>query len=367
MKDIFNRWLDSKITKDIFDKYEININEFKEEFESKFGKLFNKLDSEVTIKMVDYFEDKLISLKDLLTILENLKYSFEANNATIVEKNFFKLLNLIVSKFNSDEIMQNRLIKSNNLLNEYKKVVDISNIVSKTDLRGNITYVNSKFCEISGYSKKELIGKPHNIVRHPNMPKEAFDNLWNIIQAKKAWNGVVQNLKKDGSSYFVDSTIMPIFNEDGKVIEYIAIRHDVTELILKTAEVEELKLKQMAENIGKAIDITIEDTIKNMPIATIVIDIDDNILNYNEEFKAIFDMLEDRKILLKLQHKDLNLRDIFIANEEFLTKNNLINWKDEFSEKIVELNDKRVVKLKLKEIEKSQEKRYIINLIFKDF
>ena len=366
MKDIFNRWLNSKITKDIFLKYEIDSDEFKYEFESEFEKLFNKLDSEVTIKMVDYFEDKLISLKDLLTILENLKYSFEATNATIIERNFFKLLNLIVSKFNLDEIMQNRLIKSNNLLNEYKKVVDISNIVSKTDLKGNITYVNSKFCEISGYSKKELIGKPHNLLRHPNMPKEAFENLWETIQAKKIWQGVVQNLKRDGSSYFVDSTIMPIFNEDGKVIEYIAIRHDVTQLVLKTAEVEELKLKQMVENIGKAIDITIEDTIKNMPIATIVIDMNDNILNYNEEFESIFDMLEDRKILSKLHHKNLNLRNIFIANKEFLTKDELINWKDEFSEKIVKLNDKKKVMLKLKKIE-SEEKRYIINLIFKDF
>jgi len=120
--------------------------------------------------------------------------------------------------------------KNFRLLNEYKKAVDESNIVSKTDLRGVITYVNKQFCIISGYREEELLGKPHNIVRHPDMPKSAFKDMWETIKAKKTWKGVVKNLKKDGDTYIVNTTIVPIIDVDGEIIEFMGIRHDVTEL-----------------------------------------------------------------------------------------------------------------------------------------
>jgi len=77
------------------------------------------------------------------------------------------------------------------LLDEYKNAVDRSSIVSKTNKKGIITCVNQKFCDISGYSKEELLRKPHNIVRHPDMPKEAFKMMWNTILSKKPWSGIV--------------------------------------------------------------------------------------------------------------------------------------------------------------------------------
>ena len=76
-------------------------------------------------------------------------------------------------------------------------------IVSSTDLKGIITYANRKFCEIAGYTKSELTGKNHNIVRHPDMPKAAFKELWDTIQVGKEWTGVVKNLRKDGKYYWV--------------------------------------------------------------------------------------------------------------------------------------------------------------------
>lgn len=118
----------------------------------------------------------------------------------------------------------------NNLLNEYKRAVDLSNIVSKTNPKGIITYVNDKFCEISGYNRSELIGKAHSIIRHPGMPKEAFKDLWDTIKSKQPWQGIVRNMKKDGTQYIVDSTIIPILDLDGDIVEYIAVRHDITEL-----------------------------------------------------------------------------------------------------------------------------------------
>ena len=102
-------------------------------------------------------------------------------------------------------------------------------IVSETDLKGIITYSNRKFCEISGYSKSELMGKNHNIVRHPDMPKSAFANMWKTIQNGKSWTGMVKNLRKDGKYYWVYTYISPIFKEE-KIVGYTAARKPATDI-----------------------------------------------------------------------------------------------------------------------------------------
>jgi len=100
-------------------------------------------------------------------------------------------------------------------------------IVSSTDLKGIITYANRKFCEIAGYSREELKGKNHNIVRHPDMPKGAFQAVWQALQSKRSWTGVVKNLRKDGRYYWVYSHITPITKE-GVVVGYTAARRPAT-------------------------------------------------------------------------------------------------------------------------------------------
>ena len=103
-------------------------------------------------------------------------------------------------------------------------------IISKTDLKGNITFANDFFCELSKYTRDELIGQPHNIIRHPDSPKEVFKNLWETIQAGNTWNGKIKNLAKDGSVYYVNSTVIPIFDDLGdEIIEYVGIRFLTTE------------------------------------------------------------------------------------------------------------------------------------------
>ncbi len=96
-------------------------------------------------------------------------------------------------------------------------------IVSETDADGNIIYVNNDFCNICGYTKDELIGKPHNIVRHPDMPKVAFKGLWETIRKSIIWNGIVKNLAKDESFYWVNATIFSSKNRDGTV-RYVSVR-----------------------------------------------------------------------------------------------------------------------------------------------
>lgn len=99
-----------------------------------------------------------------------------------------------------------------------------TNILSTTDLKGAITYANPSFIEISGFSNDELIGKNHNIVRHPDMPPAAFQNLWDVIQAGKPWMGIVKNRCKNGDYYWVDAFVVPIM-DNGETVEYQSIRY----------------------------------------------------------------------------------------------------------------------------------------------
>jgi PAS domain S-box-containing protein len=97
-------------------------------------------------------------------------------------------------------------------------------IVSKTDLKGRITYGNRIFIEFSGYSEQELIGSQHNIIRHPDMPRAVFKLLWDTIQAKRECNAYVKNLAKDGSFYWVFTNVTPNLNEKGEITGYFSVR-----------------------------------------------------------------------------------------------------------------------------------------------
>ena len=99
-------------------------------------------------------------------------------------------------------------------------------IVSQTDVDGVITYANRLFCEVSGYKVSELVGKPHNIIRHPDMPAAIFAKMWETIKGGQAWNGLVKNLRKDGQYYWVETEILPVRAEDENetITGYIAAR-----------------------------------------------------------------------------------------------------------------------------------------------
>jgi len=151
---------------------------------------------------INYFIDKPINPKKFKTIL-------------------FDCIDFINQK--------KELLLSNALLSQYKEAIDTSTILSKADKQGRITYVNDQFCKISKYNKDELIGKPHSILRDPNMPSTTFKELWSTLKSKKQWKGIIKNRAKDGSIYIVDALIMPILDDKNDILEYIGIRHDITE------------------------------------------------------------------------------------------------------------------------------------------
>ena len=107
------------------------------------------------------------------------------------------------------------------------EVPEVELIISRTDLDGNITYANKTFCEISAYSLDELLGKPHSIVRHPDMPKTVFADLWKTLEEKKQWKGIVKNLRKDKGFYWVEAIVSGVY-KNGVLIEYKSLRTPIS-------------------------------------------------------------------------------------------------------------------------------------------
>ncbi|MCD8477209.1 MAG: PAS domain S-box protein [Sulfurospirillum sp.] len=159
-------------------------------------------------------------------------------------------------------------------LEQYQQAIESSNIISKTDVNGIITFVNDEFCKISGYTQDELIGQNHNIVRHPDVPASTFKQLWQTILQKKTYKSTVKNRAKDGSTFYVNTTVFPILDEQGEIEEFIAIRYDVTEsvrlseaLIAKDEELEDLNAtleKRVQEQTKALVELnqTLEERVK---------------------------------------------------------------------------------------------------------
>lgn len=171
-----------------------------------------------------------------------------------------------------------------NTIEQLNRAIDRTTLVSKTDTKGKITYANDAFVALSGFTRKELLGKPHNIVRHEETPKEVFKEMWETIQHKKIWHGSLKNRIKDDGSYTVDATILPITDVNDDIIEYIAIRHDITEL----------------ENYKELLKNQLVDTSKSLS----------ETVNYTSQYE---EAINSSTAILKTDTKNI----ITFANEQF--------------------------------------------------
>ena len=157
------------------------------------------------------------------------------------------------------ELLKEERDQSNREVTSVLSAIDEMCIVSHTDKRGYITYVNDKHCEVAQYSREELIGANQNIVRHPDMPKETFKELWATIGRGKIFRAPVKNRKKDGTPYYVDGAFVPVLGANGKPIKYLGIRYDKTE-----ETIEKQSMQGIVEAIDKSyayIELTMDGTI----------------------------------------------------------------------------------------------------------
>ena len=175
-----------------------------------------------------------------------------------------KLLADKTKKLNeANTTLKNELEKRNIRLKELEKTLSSYVIMSTTDLEGNIIDVSDEFCRISGYTKEELLGQPHNIVRHPNMPKNVFRDFWGALQNGESFIGEIQNLAKDGSTFICESFAYPNFDNEGHIISYTGLRKDLTAKN-KLKEINKELEKKVQEKTKKLEDLneTLEYQIK---------------------------------------------------------------------------------------------------------
>ena len=183
--------------------------------------------------------------------------------------------------------LKNRQINNiNSQMKKYIKIVDENVLTSSTDLDGNITYASEAFCEISGYSKDELIGTNHRIIRHSDMKESTYKELWETITSGKTWKGEIKNKKKNGDYYWVKASISPVFDNKGEIISYTAVREDITDKKI----IEEISITDGLTNIynRRYFDeifpkIINEAKRKNELVAFVFMDID-HFKQYNDNY-----------------------------------------------------------------------------------
>ncbi len=276
-------------------------------------KEIKKIDKRIPVIVITAFSD----FKYLVECIKLGVYGYILKPIDINQ--LLEVLNTVLEKIK----LRRERDKALQLLEQYKKIIDESATVTKTDLRGIITYANDKFCEKSGYSREELIGKPHNIVRHPDMPSSAFKELWDTIQSKKVWHGLVKNKTKDGKAVYMKATIVPILDENGEIMEYIAVRHDVTEYMNPRRLLQD-KIKELKQPLLLYCKIEDYDDLENFYDADTIEELEEKFIKMapelfpeNSKFPFSYNLGNGEFAFLKEQDSDKPINTLLNELKEF--------------------------------------------------
>lgn len=278
------------------------------------------VENDITIDKID---------TNILKLLEVVSQTYEENDK---ERKFLENT-ISINTQELNELLEERssLLASRtqekedmiNLLTQYRIAIDASLIVSMTNLKGIITYVNDNFCHISGYTKDELMGKSHNIVRHPDNSPELFKQMWETIQNKKIWTGVFPNLSKNKTTYYVQATIIPLLDKNGEIKEYMALREDITKQVVYQNELQEER-----QRIS-----TIFNSQENM---VLIVDKNQGVIEANQRFFETFNF----KDLAQVRETHACMGQLFESYERNYKDNinSEVEWFEQFLEKNEQLH-----------------------------
>jgi diguanylate cyclase (GGDEF)-like protein/PAS domain S-box-containing protein len=223
-------------------------------------------------------------------------------------------------------------------LKSYKEAIDENSIVTISDAQGRIKYANDKFYQVCGFNRDEVIGKNHNIIRHPDVSTEVFENMWNTIKSKNIWRGKLKNLTKDGKTYVVQAVIVPVLDENDEICEYIATRYEITDIVNKQEKIEKLLITDSLTGLYNRFHLNelINHAQNNTSIALIDIN----------SFHEINDFYGDEvgdKVIVKLSNilsKRLssNYKLFHLSGDEFIVLNDSVD-RDIFIAEMIETNN----------------------------
>jgi len=223
-------------------------------FTHNFKNIFKAKDIDETIKIINNNQIDIIlfnnSIENSFNIVEEIKESnekiltfFAANylntdellkgidiklDGYLLESNNDSDLDVLIDK----PIQKYNVKKSGEIFGQYFNLANESIIVSKTDINGMITFVSDRFCEVHGYEREELIGKNHNIIKHPDNTKDLFSDMWRTIKEERStWEGTIKNISKEGKSIYFKTAITPIFDKNNNITEFIAFRINISDIL----------------------------------------------------------------------------------------------------------------------------------------
>ena len=235
------------------------------------------------------------------------------------------------------------LDRQNFFFKEYFCATSSTYIITKSDLKGNITFVNENFCKLTGYSFEEVINSPHSILRHPENSEKTFEKMWLDLSLGRTWKGVLKNRKKDGRVYFLKVSIIPILDDKNSIIEYVSMGHDVTKLVKYKQVVYSQNLKDSLTKL-KNKNCLLKDIQENYKASLAVMNINkfDLLKQYYGEHFVNLLLCEVAKLI---KENSLDTYEIYRLDEDNFAILSALSSKEAFENTVLNLNEKLLSKM----------------------
>ncbi|WNY98603.1 hybrid sensor histidine kinase/response regulator [Sulfurospirillum sp. 'SP'] len=272
-------------------------------------------ESEYLVKLINLgvnnFITKPLQSDQILNVLHSIVEKIHKEQLLDQYKQDLEIANEKLKKF--AHMQSKSLDMKTSLLRAYKEALDKATIVSITNKDGIITDVNENFCKSTGYSRDEIVGQSYKVITHPSTNPALYDEIWEALLARKTWQGLIVSQTRTLEPLYHYKTIVPIFDSQGNIMEYISIIQDITEIYKKQEE-------KSKENINLAINIKEDELLKNIPFCSALLSDDLTFLNYNKLFEELVNNHTDERLLTKLTQQSLHLKELVDFEEmDFFT------------------------------------------------